>query len=192
MKLDVSMQYYTFALDEASQDLCTIVTPFGKYKSYPWEYCYFMKLDVSMQYYTFALDEASQDLCTIVTPFGKHKYKSLPMGVCQSPDFAHAAMEAMLHGLDNVVVNIDDIKITHMDWNEHLQCIEQVLHHLHLFAGTTSCLAMLELVVCINPFWLISFILVSKSSVRVLFKSVNHASISSCLVLEEGICHPRI
>ena len=93
-------------------------------------YKFFTEIDVSMQYYTFRLDDKSSELCTIVTPFGKYRYTSLPMGVCQSSDFAQATMEEVLRDIPNVTVYIDDIKITHSNWEDHLQCLKLVLSRL--------------------------------------------------------------
>jgi RNase H-like domain found in reverse transcriptase/Reverse transcriptase (RNA-dependent DNA polymerase) len=92
-----------------------------------------------MQYYTFRLDKESSKLCTIVTPFGKYQYTSLPMGVWgQSSDFAQATMEELLRGIPNLTVYIDDIKITHTSWEDHIACLQEVLHRLRLNGFTVN------------------------------------------------------
>ncbi|KAL7490354.1 hypothetical protein ACHAW6_016131 [Cyclotella cf. meneghiniana] len=40
-KLDISMQYYTFKIDEHIKDLCTTINPFGQYK--------FLKLPIGLK-----------------------------------------------------------------------------------------------------------------------------------------------
>ena len=62
-----------------------------------------------MQYYTFKLDKDSQDLCMIYTSFGMYKYARLPMGLKCSPDFAQAAMENVLHGIEDADEYIYDV-----------------------------------------------------------------------------------
>ena len=90
-------------------------------------YAYFSKLDISMAYYTFELDDASKDLCTINTPYGLYRYRVLPLGVAQSPDFCPETMEHVLQGVMDADVYIDDIGCFGKSWQQHLQVLEQVM-----------------------------------------------------------------
>ena len=94
-------------------------------------YKYFTKLDISMCFHTFKLDEFSSNLCVITTPFGKFRYRRLPMGVKQSPDFCQELMEEVLADFrDHVEVYIDDIGVFSDSWEEHVEILNKVLQRL--------------------------------------------------------------
>lgn len=94
-------------------------------------YKYFTKLDITMCFHTFLLDEESSNLCVVNTPFGKYRYKRLPMGIKQSPDYCQEIMEDVLRDFrDFLDVYMDDIGVFSNSWTEHIEHLRVVLHRL--------------------------------------------------------------
>ena len=81
-------------------------------------------------YYTFELDDESKDLCTNNTPYGLYRYRVLPLGVAQSPDFCQETMEHVLQGIMDADIYINDIGCFGKSWKQHLQVLEQVMTRL--------------------------------------------------------------
>ena len=65
-------------------------------------FTYISKIDISMGFYTFEIDASSQKFSVISTPFGLYKYKRLPMGITNSPDFFQSVMHPLFSDLPTV------------------------------------------------------------------------------------------
>ena len=94
-------------------------------------FTYISKIDISMGFYIFEIDASLQKLCVISTPFGLYKYKRLPMGITNSPDFFQSVMHPLFSDLPNVECFINDIGIfTLGSFDDHLHQLYQVLLRL--------------------------------------------------------------
>ena len=71
-------------------------------------FTFITKIDIAMGFYTFEIDLASQKLCVISTLYGLYKYKRLPMGITNSPDFFQSVMHPLFADLPDVECFIDD------------------------------------------------------------------------------------
>ena len=61
---------------------------------------YATSLDLNMGYYHISLRKQASNICTIILPWGKYRYKSLPMGVSNSPKYFQGKNNDMFHGFE--------------------------------------------------------------------------------------------
>lgn len=90
----------------------------------------FSKLDLSRAYNQFCLSDSSQDLTCINTHKGLYKFTRLVFGLSSAPAVFQRAMEALLSGLDGVLLFLDDICVTGKDKKEHSERLNQVFDRL--------------------------------------------------------------
>ena len=90
----------------------------------------FTKLDLAHAYQQIALEPDSRQYLTINTHKGLYQYTRLPFGVHSAPAIFQRTIEGILRGIKNVAVYIDDILITGVSEEEHLQTLDKVLSRL--------------------------------------------------------------
>ena len=87
-------------------------------------------LDLAHAYQQIPLNEDSKKLVCINTHKGLYAYNRLPFGVSSTPSIFQRTMESILHGINQVLVYLDDILVTGRSDEEHLQRLGEVLTRL--------------------------------------------------------------
>ena len=83
------------------------------------------------------LDEYSRELVTINTHKGLFQYTRLPFGGSAAPAIFQRCMENLFRGCQGVSVYLDDILVTGLTVDEHLQNLDKVLSIIANKAGLT-------------------------------------------------------
>ena len=76
------------------------------------------------------LEEESHKLVTTNTHLGLFRYCRLSFGIVLAPAISQRAMDTLLQGIPHVICYIDNVLVTGLTEEEHLQNLVQVLHKL--------------------------------------------------------------
>ena len=90
----------------------------------------FTKLDLSRAYQQLPLEEESKQFVVMNTTKGLFRYNRLPFGILSTPGIFQRVIENVLKGIPAVVAYIDDILLTGLTEEAHLQALEEVLKRL--------------------------------------------------------------
>lgn len=87
----------------------------------------FTKLDLSSAFHHVMISEKSRELTTFMAPNGMFRFKRLVFGVNCAPEIFQRLMEAILEGISNVIIYIDDILIFASDLAQLKETTEKVM-----------------------------------------------------------------
>lgn len=79
----------------------------------------FSRIDIQSAFHHIELDEQSRELTTFMTSRGLMRYKRLMFGLNAAPEIFQRTMEAILKGLEGIIVFVDDIVIFGKTLVEH-------------------------------------------------------------------------
>lgn len=90
----------------------------------------FSKLDLSQAYAQCILDDESQKITCINTHKGLFMYTRLVFGLACAPAIFQRVMECVLSGMEGVLCMLDDILVTGVSREQHLDRLREVLRRL--------------------------------------------------------------
>jgi len=85
------------------------------------------KLDAASGFFQIPLHESSRDYTTFLTPFGRYRFMRLPMEINTAPEIYQRKMCELLHGIDGVLIYMDDVIIFGKSEEEHDCVLKEVL-----------------------------------------------------------------
>ena len=88
------------------------------------------KLDAASGFYQIPLDESSRAFTSFLTPFGRYRYKRLPMGINCAPEIYQRKMMELLHGIDGVLIYMDDVIVFGRNQCEHDKNLNDVMNRI--------------------------------------------------------------
>ena len=91
---------------------------------------FFSTIDLRQGFHQLEMDEESRDLSTIAVGSELYRYKRLMFGLVSASEIYQAKMRAVLSGLPNVQVYIDDIVCYGKTEQEHDEALLGVLQRL--------------------------------------------------------------
>ena len=98
----------------------------------------FSKIDLATAYKQMRVAKGSHTYLTINTPLGLYRYLRLPFGIASAPAIWQKAMTTVLQGCKGIVHYLDDILITGVTREEHIQNLRNLMATLQKFGLTMN------------------------------------------------------